>query len=121
MAKKRWTIRLAAAAEADLTNLLRWTEEQFGEAQARVYSRLLSATLEELAVGGPTTLGATARDEITKGLFTLHVARRGRKGRHFLMFRISRGDGATRSIDVLRVLHDAMDLPRHVPPADEAA
>jgi toxin ParE1/3/4 len=118
MAQKRWTIRLAAAAEADLTSILRWTEEEFGQAQARVYARLLATTLEELAVGGPTT---TARDEIANGLFTLHIARRGRKGRHFLMFRVGRGDGAARVLDVLRVLHDAMDLPRHAPSADDLA
>lgn len=119
MANARWAIRLAATAEADLAELLRWTDEQFSERQMLVYSELFAATLEELAIGGPTTLGAKARDEIAKGLFTLHVARRGRKGRHFLLFRVSRGDRAIRALDVLRVLHDAMDLPHQVPPADE--
>ena len=118
MAEKRWTVRLTATAEADFQNILRWTQDQFGEAQARVYSRTLSAAVEELAGGGPTTIGAKARDEIAKELFTLHVARHGRKGRHCLLFRVGRGDAGHEVIDVLRVLHEAMDLPRHLPPAN---
>jgi len=116
---RRWTVRLTATAEADFQNILRWTGGQFGEAQARVYAKTLSTALEALAGGGPTTAGAKARDEITKGLFTLHVARHGRKGRHFLLFCVGHDDAGREVMEVLRVLHDAMDLPRHLPPVDE--
>lgn len=113
-----WLVRLTAAAEADIQDILRWTVAQFGEAQARSYAETLSAALEALAVG-PTIIGAKARNDIARGLFTLHVARNGRKGRHFVMFRIGRDQGRE-VIEVLRLLHDAMDLPRHLPPMDEA-
>ena len=116
--RRVWPVRIAAAAEADFQDLLRWTVEHFGETQARVYAQTLSMALEALAPG-PTAAGARARDEIAKGVFTLHVARNGRKGRHFVLFRIGRNEGRE-VIDVLRLLHDAMDLPRHVPPVDEA-
>ena len=110
-----WTVRLTAAAEADFQGILRWTLEQFGEAQARIYAQTLSAALESLAAG-PKVIGAKARSDIARGLFTLHVARHGRKGRHFVMFRI--GDDQDRKvIEVLRLLHDSMDLPRHLPPS----
>ncbi len=112
-----WPVRLTAAAEADFHNILRWTVERFGEAQARVYATTLTDALEAL-IAGPTVAGAKARDEIAKGLFTLHVARQGRKGRHFAMFRIGR-DGGRRVIEVLRLLHDAMDLARQVPSGGE--
>ena len=82
MARKRWTIRLTESTEADFQNILRWTKDQFGEAQGHVYAQTLSAALQALADGGLTTIGAKARKEIAKGLFTLHVARPGRKGRH---------------------------------------
>lgn len=111
-------VRLTAAAEADIQDILRWTVAQFGEAQARSYAETLSAALEALAVG-PTIIGAKARNDIARGLFTLHVARNGRKGRHFVMFRIGRHQ-RREVIEVLRLLHDAMDLPRHLPPMDEA-
>ncbi len=61
--------------------------------------------------------GAKPRDDIAKGLLTLHVARRGRKGRHFVMFRVASERGS-KVIEVLRLLHDAMDLPRHLPSTD---
>ncbi len=112
-----WPVRLTAAAEADFQEILRWTLEQFGEAQVRVYAETLSTALETLAAG-PKVIGAKARNDITKGLFTLHVARGGRKGRHFVMFRIGH-DQDRKVIEVLRLLHGAMDLPRHLPPTDE--
>jgi toxin ParE1/3/4 len=50
------------------------------------------------------------RHDIAAGILTLHVARNGRKGKHFLMFRVSDREGHV--LDVLRILHDAMDLQR---------
>ena len=112
-----WAVRLTAAAETDFEDVLHWTVGQFGEAQARVYAETLSAAVEALTAG-PTVLGAKARDDIGKGLFTLHVARQGREGRHFVVFRAGKDQGRE-VIEVLRLLHDAMDLPRHLPPLDE--
>ena len=42
---------------------------------------------------------------------SLHVARQGRKGRHLLVFRTHEQDGV---IEVLRILHDSMDLARYL-------
>ena len=98
--------------------MLRWTSAQFGEAQAHVYAETLFAALKDLAAG-PSVAGRKKRDDITKGLSTLHVARNGRKGRHFVMFRIAHDQGSA-VIDVLRILHDAMDLQRHLPQGDES-
>ncbi len=113
-----WTVRLTAAAEADFQEILRWTLAQFGEVQARAYAATLSAALEALT-DGPTVSGARQRHDIAKGLSTLHVARKGRKGRHFVMFRIGNDPGCE-VIEVLRLLHDAMDLQRHLPPTDDS-
>jgi toxin ParE1/3/4 len=57
---------------------------------------------------------------LPKGVFTLHVARHGRRGRHFVAFRIGRIEGRE-VIDVLRSLHDAMAFPRHVSSTDEVS
>jgi len=114
---RRWTVHLAAAAEADFEEILRWTVDRFGDAQARTYAETVSAALNDLAAG-PTVVGAEKRDDILKGIFTLHVARKGRKGRHFILFRVGRAPDRD-VIEVLRLLHDVMDLQRHLPPADE--
>ena len=108
-----WTVRLAGAAEVDFEAILLWTLEQFGNAQARVCADILSAAVQAL-IAGPEQPGIKARPEIGRDLFTLHVARYGPRGRHFVLFRADAGS-ATRQIDVLRILHDAMDLARHVP------
>ena len=116
--ERPWTVRLTAAAEADFEEILRWTVAQFGEAQARIYAETLSAALNDL-VAGPTIVGARKRDDILKGLFTLHVARKGRKGRHFVMFRVASAPDRD-VIEVLRLLHEAVDPRRHLPAADES-
>ena len=108
-----WTVRLAGAAEADFEAILLWTLEQFGNAQARVCADILSAAVQAL-IAGPEQPGIKARPEIGRDLFTLHVARYGPRGRHFVLFRADAGS-AKRQIEVLRILHDSMDLARHVP------
>lgn len=70
--------------------------------------------LEALAAG-PDVVDVKARDDIAPGIHTLHVARQGRKGRHFVVL----GVAEPGTIDVLRILHDSMDLPRHVGAAND--
>jgi toxin ParE1/3/4 len=111
--KRIWSIRLAAAAEQDFREILRWTVENFGRGQARTYARTLSNALHDLALG-PSIVGTRPREDIGPGFHTLHVARKGRKGRHFVLFRVA-PSRSEQVIDVLRLLHDSMDLPRHLP------
>lgn len=116
MGGNSWTVRLSAAAQADYRQILRWTVESFGSAQALSYADTLSSALKALSAG-PTVIGVKGRPEIGSNISTLHVARNGRKGRHFVMFRIgSAPEGDV--IDVLRLLHDSMDLERHLPPTE---
>jgi toxin ParE1/3/4 len=64
---------------------------------------------------GPDIPGGVQRDDLAPGILTLHVARNGRKGRHFIVFRV----GDDHVIDVLRLLHDSMDLSSHLPASEE--
>jgi toxin ParE1/3/4 len=109
---RTWTVRITATAQDDFRRILVWTAEQFGPRQATAYARTLSNAITALGAG-PKIFGVKSRDEIIKGLFTLHVARSGRKGRHFLLFRIGT-DKDRQVIEILRVLHDVMDLQLHV-------
>ncbi len=81
-----WRVRLAASAEADLLDIAAWTAEHFGSRQAALYIETVTQAIEALHEG-PDTLGAKARDDIAPGICILHVARQGRKGCHFVMFR----------------------------------
>jgi toxin ParE1/3/4 len=84
--------------------------DAFGSRQARAYQEVLIEALVELA-GGPDVSGSIARDDIRPGLRSLHVTRGRRRGRHFVVYRVAQPN----VIEVLRILHDAMDLARHVP------
>jgi toxin ParE1/3/4 len=108
-----WRVRLSEAAERDFADILRWTAANFGLRQAQAYRETLLAAIGALA-DGPDVPGSRPRDDILPGLRTLHVARRRRRGRHFVLYRTSSAE----TIDVVRILHEAMDLPRHVPPPD---
>jgi toxin ParE1/3/4 len=116
-APRAWPVRLTAAAEGDFRQILAWTSARFGEKRAGSYGETLSAALRALTAG-PTIAGVRARSDIGKGMYTLHVARQGRKGRHFVVFRVGR-ESDHEVIEVLRLLHDSMDLQRHLPSDDE--
>jgi toxin ParE1/3/4 len=114
MARRKWRVRLGAQAELDFANILRWTAANFGASQARLYGETLVQTIHELA-DGPNVTGTKARDDIMRGVCTLHVARHGRRGRHLLLYRVA----GTRIIEIARILHDSMDLRRHLPVSSE--
>ncbi len=110
MTQASWKIRLGEEAERDFAQTLKYTHDTFGAQQVAVYRATLIDALAELA-SGPDALGSVARDEIFPNLRTLHVARQGRRGLHFIMYR-ALSDSV---IEVIRILHDRMDLARHVP------
>lgn len=106
------TVSLAAAAQADITNIAAWTAENFGPSQAESYIAAILDTIEELSAQNspPRSL---ARDEIAIGMRTLHMRKRGRRGRHFLLY-AENGE----EVKVQRVLHDSMEQSRHLPRDD---
>lgn len=108
--RQSWRVWFAEGAERDFFGVLRWTTEQFGKRQARVYETTLRSALKAL-VAGPSALGYQMRPELGADVASLHVARQGRKGRHLLVFRAHEQDGV---IEVLRILHDSMDPARHL-------
>jgi toxin ParE1/3/4 len=110
MIERRARVRLGAVAEVDFANILKWTSENFGTRQARIYRDTLLRAIAELG-RRPNVAGSKARDEIMPGLRTLHVARHGRRGGHVLLYRVVDGWG----IEIGRMFHEQMDLPRHLP------
>jgi toxin ParE1/3/4 len=107
-----WRVDLSSSAERDYENILRWTVENFGDAQAVIYDETIRSALKAL-LDGPKVLGAKAMPELGTGAYRLHVSRGGRTGRHYLIFRATPAI-AHGSIEILRILHEAIDLSRHV-------
>jgi toxin ParE1/3/4 len=110
MAEPKWRVRFGAAAELDFANIVKWTAENFGARQSRIYSDTLIQAIRELGEG-PEIIGSKARNEILPGLRTLHVGRRGRRGSHILMYRAA----SDSTIEIVRILHESMDLQRQAP------
>ncbi len=110
-----WDVRLTNAALSDYREILLWTRQHFGERQAGAYADILDDALAELS-DGPALAGARMREDLGHGLFLLHIARNKRQARHFIAFQVRR---TARTISVLRILHDSMDLKRHLAQPDD--
>lgn len=112
--------RLSPSAEQDLESILAWTDQEFGEQIRLRYEALLVQAILDLAAD-PDRAGITKRPELAKGALTYHLRHsrdnvsrsigRIRKPRHFLLFRVAQNG----CIEIARVLHDSMDLDRHLP------
>jgi toxin ParE1/3/4 len=108
--------RLTHAAQADIVAILAWSDEQFGEQARKRYEALIVAAIRD-AASRSDDLGRTFRPELGDGVFTWHLAQSRahsskkpvRNSRHFL---ICRDGGAVLIIG--RVLHDAMEMKRHL-------
>lgn len=113
-------IVLAPAARSDIREALMCSQERFGERAAARYRDLLKQALRDIAAD-PERPGSKERPDLARGVRTYHLffsrdRARGdlgvvKKPRHFLVYR-RRGEAV---IDVVRVLHDARDLERHLP------
>ncbi len=101
-----WAVILTGPARRDFDEILRWTTATFGAHQARTYAATLVATLDDLRAGPEFPLVRSFHDARL-----LHVRRRGRAGRHIVVFRPVASE---RRVIVLRILHDGMDLEQHI-------
>ena len=116
----RYRIVLAPSARTDIREALIWTQERFGERAAARYRDLLKQALRDIAAD-PARPGSKERPDLARGIRTYHLVFSRdraagdlgvvRKPRHFLVYR-RRGEDV---IDIVRVLHDARDLQRHLP------
>jgi toxin ParE1/3/4 len=95
-------------AKRDITEVLQYTKERWGNAQARAYGELIKEAL--VAIANDPERGR-ARDDVRPGIVALHINQRGRPARHILFYRI----GTTGRVEILRLVHDAMDVELHLP------
>jgi toxin ParE1/3/4 len=110
-------VRVAQAAAADIELLLAHSGEEFGYEARQRYERLIETALMLL---GERASSVSAEDALPGGFHAFHLILARRKARalgptvgrprHFLVWRLHGPD----VIEVARVLHEAMDLPRHL-------
>jgi toxin ParE1/3/4 len=92
---------LSPAAQADLEQIWEYTHDHWGVDQAEGYLRELQSAIERAAAN--PRIGR-ACDEIRPGYRKLAA------GSHMLFYRVT----AEGVVDVVRVLHQRMDIDRHL-------
>jgi toxin ParE1/3/4 len=104
-----WEVRLVADALRDYSHIIEQSEAQFGPRQSDIYETTINLALYALHAG-PEPRGSVDRRDLRPGLRSLHIARGGRRGRHLLIYRVINAN----TIEVIRILHDAMDFSAHL-------
>lgn len=110
-------LQFAPDAEADIDDILEWSVAKFGEAVRDGYEELISAAIGALLVD-PEHPGTHERPELGPGIRVVHLrssrdmvpagVRKIASPRHFVVYRL-----VGEVLQVVRVLHDAMELSRH--------
>lgn len=95
-------------AQRDIVEVVRFTRGRWGDHQAREYARLIGEALVAI-VTNPDV--GKVREDIRPGLLAHPIRQVGRPARHIVFYR-RREPGV---VEVIRVLHDAMDFDEHLP------
>lgn len=116
--------RVSNTARADIVDILRLSQTQFGDQARQRYQMLILAALQALA-DTPCRIGSHDRDELAPGLRSYHLiysrqqAKQThgmvKKPRHIVFYRVANDD----IIEVVRLLHDAMEVQLHLPTIDQ--
>jgi len=93
-------LEITNAAIADIRSIREYTVEQWGERQDEIYSDRLWQRFEEILADAPSY---RFRPDLFPGC---QIAS---EGRHVILFRVYNG-----VLQVVRVLHSAMDFKRHI-------
>jgi toxin ParE1/3/4 len=95
-------LALSSLAEQDLIGIARYTLDTWGERQLEKYRSLLNQAFLDLA-RDPKRSRTKPRPELFSGCRSYHV------GSHIILYRVNED-----RIEIARVLHESMELERHV-------
>lgn len=95
-------------ARQDIADVLKYTKERWGKAQAHEYGELIKAALKAIAADPQR---GRARSAARPGILGYPISQPGKAARHILFYRIA----ATGTVEIVRFLHDAMDFDQHLP------
>jgi toxin ParE1/3/4 len=107
--------RISNAARTDIVDILKLSQTQFGDHARQRYQALILAALQAIA-DTPYRIGSHDRDELAPGLRSYHLIfsrqqARHPSPRHIMFYRVASDD----VIEVVRLLHDAMEVQLHLP------
>lgn len=112
--------RISNAARADIVDILRRSQTQFGDQARQRYQALILTALQDLA-STPYRIGSYDRGEVAPGLRSYHLTYSREQAkhthgtvkspRHIVFYRMANDD----LIEVVRLLHDTMEVQLHLP------
>lgn len=108
-----WNLRISKQTQREIDEVLAWTLREFGTHKYDEYRELIRSALIDIA-RDPSI--ARPRPELHESARAFHIARRGKRARHFLLLRIVDDN----IVEIGRLLYDGMDLKTHLPPGYEA-
>lgn len=112
--------KFTAPARDDLTDILHWSDEHFGEAARDRYAALIATAVRDVAAA-PESAGSTDRAELGEGVRSWHL-REGRhhasgpvvpRRRHVVFYILEEG-----VVVIVRILHDSMEPSQHLGPEE---
>ncbi|MTJ06064.1 MAG: type II toxin-antitoxin system RelE/ParE family toxin [Sediminimonas qiaohouensis] len=93
-------VRYSRQASADMEDITEYTAHNWGASQAKKYNADVRAKIHEIALGeGVPQPVATKRANVFKV----------RVNRHLIIF-----EQTDEQVLIIRILHEAMDIPRHI-------
>ncbi len=98
------TLEFTDAAVADLQSIRDYTLEKWGQRQEQIYLDAMWDTFEEI-VADPDPDRWRSRDDLFPG------CQSAAQGKHVILFRVR-----SRTLQIVRILHSAMDFKRHISP-----
>lgn len=117
-------LRYQPAARADIKDALRWPLLHFGEKALRRYQRLIEVALSDIAAN-PRLTHSYESPGMQPGIRLYHLRHSRRRARvegqivreprHFIAYQTESGD-----IVIVRLLHDRMEISRHLEKSDES-
>ena len=96
-------VRYSNKAVEDLTSIWEYTFSEWSENQADEYYEMLISTCNRLLY--PSIISSRSYNEITDGLLGIKA------GHHLIFYDILSND----DIMIIRILHEKMDIKRHLP------
>jgi toxin ParE1/3/4 len=112
-------LQFARRARRDIGELLDWSHEQFGPAARRRYETLIDTALQDISDDALRS-GSVERVMLGRRVRLYHLRHSRERARtedgivqaprHVVVYRLAGSD----TVIVLRILHEAMDLTRHL-------
>lgn len=103
-------LRFSSHIIRDIEEVLTYTLNRFGPAKREAYKAAIRDTLAAIA-HDPASLASRERSDIGERVRTYHLSTALKRARHLILYQIA-DEGI---VKVGRLLHDSMDLRRHVP------